>query len=295
MAKRIQDFRNFNSSNRNATSTEKIAEVAPQPKYKAKAKVKKEKHKREKVENKNNNRWITTLFVILIIAGIAIGCLFSPTFELTNIMINDGINVTREEIANTFYVQPQTNVFKIDYKGIKRNVEKLPYIQKANPKLVLPNCIKIEYTERVPIALIKYLESYLVMDKYGYILEITKKNKFEDLPIIYNIEFEEYEIGKKLEDTAKTKYDNVVYMLETAKQSNFKYSIAEINYESINNVKMWLEGEDIEIIYGGIDKSIISDKLSFIEGILKKISGKSGKLDISSEDYLKESVFTERI
>ena len=45
------------------------------------------------------------------------------------------------------------------------------------------------YTEREPLALIKYLESYLVMDQYGYFLELTKEKKFEDLPIIYNIQF----------------------------------------------------------------------------------------------------------
>ena len=300
MAKRIQDFRNLNSSNKDVTSTEIKVEVASKPKQKeivksTKPKIKKEKKVKEKSQTSSGNKLLTTLFALLIIIGIALGCLFSPTFELTDVMISDGVNVTREEIAKTFYIKPQINVFKIDYKEIKKSVESLPYIQKANPKLVFPNRIRIEYTEREPVALIKYLESYLVMDKYGYILEIIRKNKFEDLPIIYNIEFKDYEIGKQLDDTAKTKYDNVVYMLEIAKQNKFKYTIAEINYESIGNVKLWLNGEDVEIIYGKIDKNIISDKLSYIEGILENIKGKSGRLDVSSEDYLKKSVFTERL
>ena len=44
-----------------------------------------------------------------------------------------------------------------------------------------------------------------------------------------------------------------------------------------------------------LSSDIISDKLSYIEGILENIEGKSGKLDVSSEDYFKGSVFTERL
>ena len=85
-------------------------------------------------------------------------------------------------------------------------------------------------------------------------------------------------------------------MLENAAQTNFKYTIAEINYESISNVKIWVEEEDIEIIYGEIDRNAIEDKLSYIEEILNKTSGKKGKIDISSKDYLDgKMVFTERL
>ena len=148
--------------------------------------------------------------------------------------------------------------------NFEKSISKLPYIREVSAKIELPNKLKIEYEERQPFALIKYLESFLVMDKYGYILEISRENKFSDLPIIYNVEFENYEIGKKLSDNAKTKYDNIVYILENAKQNNFEYSISEINYESISNVKMWVAEEDIEIIYGEIDRNVISDKLKYI-------------------------------
>ena len=223
------------------------------------------------------------------------GCLFSPTFNLTEITTIDGNNITKEEVLNSFNIARGINVFKVNYKKLEESIEKLPYIQSANAKLEIPNKIKIEYVEREPFALVKYLESYLVMDKYGYILEISREKKFENLPIIYNIHFDSYEIGGRLEDTAKTKYDNVVYLLENATNNDFNYSISEINYESISNVKMWVTEEDIDIIYGEIDRNIIVDKLNYISEILNKVKGKSGVLDISSESYLEKTVFTERL
>ena len=232
--------------------------------------------------------------VILIIAGIVIGCMFSPAFDLEDIIVSDGKNVTKEEILNSFHVEKGSNVFKVNYKEITSKVQELPYIQTASVKLKFPNCIEIDYVEREPVAFIKYLESYLVMDKYGYFLELAREKKFEDLPIIYNIQFEFFEIGKQLTGTAKTKYDNVVYLLETAKQRNFGFHISEVNYESIGNVKMWVSEEDIEIVYGEINRNMIEEKLDCISKVLASIRGKKGKIDVSSENYLERTLFTER-
>lgn len=306
MAKRIQDFRSFNSSNKNATSADNVVEVAPKPKVNIRneklrknyTKTKTEKKQDKSVdadEKKGVNKAVIAFFVILVITGVGMGCLFSPTFNLRGIIVSDGTNVTRAEILNSFEIEMGINVFKINYKEIKNSVEKLPYIKSAEAKILFPDEIKIDYVERKPFALVKYLESYMVMDKYGYILEITRQNKYQDLPIIYNIEFDTYEIGKQFEDTAKTKYDNVVYLLETAVKNEFSYTISEINYESIGNVKLWIKESDIEVIYGDIDRNFIGDKLNYIEEVLNNTKGKKGKIDLSNSGYLEgKTVFTER-
>ena len=135
-------------------------------------------------EPTKKHHFLVAFCAILVVIGIVIGCMFSPTFDLDRIIVNNGKNVTQEEIMNTFSLEKGMNVFKINYKEIASQVQSLPYIQSAKVKLKLPNCIEIEYVEREPIALIKYLESYLVMDQYGYFLEITKEKKFDELPII---------------------------------------------------------------------------------------------------------------
>ena len=100
--------------------------------------------------------------------------------------------------------------------------------------------------------------------------------------------------GEQLTATAKTKFDNVAYLLKTANQNGFPYHISEINYESISNVKLWVNEEDIEIVYGEINRNNLEEKLERIKEILKDIKGKKGKIDISSENYIERTVFTER-
>lgn len=302
MAKRIQNFINFNSEIEDTYSNIKKAKTTTKSKIVnreinrgvSNAPKRKKSQNNPIKESKPVNKLFVIFFTVLVIVGICVGCMFSPTFNLTGILVKDGNNITKEEILNTFYIPMDTNVFKIEYENIEKAVKELPYIQTASASIKFPNEIEIDYVERIPFALVKYLESFLVMDKYGYILEITKENKFENLPIIYNIKFDTYEIGSKLEDTAKIKYDNVVYLIEHANQNNFKYLISEINYESISNVKMWVKGLEVEIIYGEIDRNIIGDKLNYISEILTRINGKQGRVDVSSSDYLENTVFTER-
>ena len=86
---------------------------------------------------------------------------------------------------------------------------------------------------------------------------------------------------------------NVVTLLETAKQKKFSYTIYEINYESIGEVKIWVKEENIEITYGDIDKNLISEKLMYLEQMLKRLKGKKGRLDMSDEKYYENSRFVD--
>lgn len=236
---------------------------------------------------------ILVFLLVLTIIGVSIGILFSPAFNLTGLIIEDGENVTREDISNAVNVNYGENILKQNYKLLKSDILSLPYISDAKVKLRFPDKIKIEYTEREPYALIKFLDSYYVVDKYGYLLEVSKEMVEKELPIIYGIDVAEYSLGQKLEDTHGTKLRNIVMLLETAKQKEFSYTIYEINYESIGEVKLWVKEEDIEITYGDIDKNLIGEKLTYLEQMLKRLKDKKGRLDMSDEKYYENSRFTD--
>ena len=236
---------------------------------------------------------ILIFFLILTIIGVSVGILFSPAFNLSGLVIEDGENVTKEDISNAVNVSYGENILKQNYKILKNDVLSLPYISDVKIKLRFPDKIKIEYTEREPYALIKFLDSYYVVDKYGYLLEVSKETIEKELPIIYGIDVAEYSLGQKLEEIHGTKLRNVVTLLETAKQKEFNYTIYEINYESIGEVKLWVKEEDIEITYGDIDKNLIGEKLTYLEQMLKRLKDKKGRLDMSDEKYYENSRFTD--
>ncbi len=277
MAKKNDRFRDVKKSNMKYTPTSKVGVVSGSK------------------ENKNVGTSILIFFLVLVVIGLGIGVVFSPSFDVTEVVVQDGIRVTSGEISNIANVNIGENILKQNYKAIIDNVVSMPYIKDARVKLLFPDKIEIIYTEREPYALIKYLESYVVVDKFGYILEIKKENDLNNLPIIYGIDTDYYDLGEMLKDTSRIKYQNVVTLLETAKQRNFPYEIYEIDYEKTSELKFWVKGKEIDIIYGDIDKNIISDKLSYLSGVLEKLGDKKGKLDISSESYMEmKTIFSER-
>lgn len=255
---------------------------------------KKRKQKEDKFEKSRSTGFSFLLFfLVLTIIGISVGILFSPAFNVASLIIEDGVNVSKEEVSNAITVNYGENILKQNYKMLKADILSLPYISDTKVRLRFPDKIKIEYTERVPYAFVKYLDSYYIVDKYGYLLEVLKEKGENELPIIYGIDVSAYELGQKLEETSGTKFRNIVTLLETAKQKEFKYDVYEINYESISEVKLWVKQEDIEVIYGDIDKNIIPEKLNYLEQMLKSIEGRKGKLDISDEKYYEKSIFVD--
>ena len=282
MARKVYSYVEVEKSNKKSTPTQNVGVVS------------KQKNNKDSKKEKNVGTSIFIFFAILVIISLAIGVVFSPTFDVTGIVTYDGVNVSSGEISNIANVNIGENILKQNYRAIRENVSAIPYIKSVNMKLLFPDKIEIKYEEREPYALVKYLESYVVIDKFGYLLEIKKENDLTDLPVIYGIELENCELGEMLKDTDRIKYQNVVMLLETAKQRDFQYNIYEIDYEKISEVKFWVKDFDIDIIYGDVDKNLIADKLNYLSEVLKKLNGKKGKLNISSDNYLEKTIFTER-
>ncbi len=283
MAK-IQDFRKLNTMQEKPTPTKK----------KGKEQVLMQ-NKKQKRKQKKKSSPLPFFLVILIVIGISIGCMLTPAFNISNIEVSSGIYVTKEEILNKALYVKGINTLKINTKTLEKKVEEIPYIQSADIKRILPDELSITYIERTPYAIVKYLESYVIMDKYGYVLEIKKENDMKDLTIIYGVDAEEYVPGQILDGAARLKYENTAYLLEAANRVRFAFDITEVNYQDSENVIFSVtdteKNMEIEVEYGSVEREILGEKMSYLNEMLKNIEYKSGVLSINKDDYNKESIF----
>lgn len=329
--RRIQDFRNLNldnslekknnyttsitdkefvievqekSSENNNDKKEKVYEktISSKAKKKVKKQTKKkspktyieEEHKRQKKEKqKKTSKIIATFLLVFICIGVIAGCLTTSTFDVTYVKVDDGENVMSNEIHRYFSQVKGKNTFLINLEELEQNIQNHPYIYKAEVSRILPSGLEVNYKEKVPYAIIKYIESYVLIDKYGSILEIKKENENKNLPIIYGIEAENFVPGSRLEHIASLKFENAVYLLETAKHVSFNYTISEINYTDSEEIRLSIEEQNIQIIYGAVKREILNDKMAYLNEILKKLGNKKGTLDISSTNYSEKVIFTE--
>jgi len=266
-----------------------------QTKKSSKTYIEKENDKRKMEERKRKSAWLSAFLLTFIFVGVIAGCLVTPTFDVSTIFVEEGVNVRASEIQNYFSTSKGKNIFLVDTKTIEEELEQHPYIYKAEIFRELPNRLKLKYFERTQYSIIKYMESFVYIDKYGNILEIKQENTNSEIPVINNIESDSFISGNKLKGISALKYENIVYLLETAENADFNYTITEISYEDLEKVELSIKEKDIKIIYGEIQKELLRDKIMYLNEVLKKLDDKKGVLDISSTNYTEKGIFSEKI
>lgn len=238
----------------------------------------------------------SSFLLIFIVIGIIAGCLVTPVFDVTQIEAQDGVHVTAAEIRRYFSEAKGKNTFLISTSEIAQNIQSHPYIYRASVKRKLPNTLTVTYEERVPYSQVAYLDSYVIMDYYGSILEI-KTEKEETLPVLYDMEVEKWVPGEKLTGEASLKYENAVYLLETVKHTQFSYTISEIHYTASGGIRFFMKELGVEVLYGSVEQAILNEKVTYLNEILKELVNKKGTteiygtLDISSDNYSEKVIF----
>jgi hypothetical protein len=160
----------------------------------------------------------------------------------------------------------------------------------------LPDTLNVSYVVRKPYAYVDGGDTIKIVDNFGEVLEVVTY-KTEDMPSIYGIDITKYEEGEILTGVDLVKYRNSIYLLETAESVGFNYQITDINYKDTENVIFRVKDLPIRVLYGEVQKNIMSDKLIYLNEILKKTvdRGYKGTLDFSVEDYMNKSVLNSEI
>ena len=69
------------------------------------------------------------------------------------------------------------NIFELDLKVLREELEKVPEIEKVEIRRVLPDTLDIQITERIPVAFLEQMNGNLLVDKDGVV--IRKKHAID--------------------------------------------------------------------------------------------------------------------
>lgn len=122
------------------------------------------------------NRWRLAGAVVAIANAGAIGWLLtSHSFDL---------DPGRVEVSSLVYTQPEViretidlsasarpNVFRIDTRSMRRSLEALPAVARADVYVTLPDRLVVSVTERTPTFVVTTPEGAFVLDDEGYVLD----------------------------------------------------------------------------------------------------------------------------
>ena len=146
------------------------------------ATVQKRKMNKKKSKKKKSNKIIVTIFsIIILFAIILIFSLTAPIFNIVDIQVEGNEIVSKETIISLSQLKKGENIFKFNNSIISK-IKENTYIESVNVSRKLPGTIKIMVEERKINYQINLINSYVYIDKNGYILENSVEKK--QVPVI---------------------------------------------------------------------------------------------------------------
>ena len=172
------------------------------------------------------------------------------------------------------------NIFRFNNDMIQ-NVKQNTYIEKVEIQRKMPGTVVISVKERKIKYQINLINSYVYLDKNGYLLENSAERK--NVPVIVGFSIKEDEMlnEKRLKDNDLEKLANAAKIIEAAKAINIDNLITEVNVEDKNNTILYLESKSKKINVG--DTTNLTNKMLYVQKILENEEGKSGSVFVNGD------------
>ena len=253
------------SRNNKSTNSTKTKKVNNNVKNKKQRRVNNKKKKKSKLMPK-------IILLCGMVLAIVIVTFVTPIFNITNIKVNGNNRLSENSIISISGLSNGVNIFKNRKSSIKKKLQENTYIADATIKRKLPGTIEIDITERLVEYQIKVMDSFIYIDKQGYILEKTSTQ--EDAIFIEGYETKDEEIlkAKRLTNNDLIKLSSVQRIINTYNSAEIMEKIEKIDISNSKEYVLYLSNKQI---YIG-DDSNLTDKMGYIKTILDDVKDRKG-------------------
>lgn len=234
--------------------------------------------RRVEKQRKTNQKKVIVVALILLLAVSFVVLTQTKLFDVKKIVVEGNREVSEEKIITTSGIVIGENIFKIDKKEAKENILLHPYIKNARIKRKLPDQIIINLTEREEVAYVKHLDSYVYIGFDGLVLDISKLEKKNKVPMLKGLSIENPSIGSKIIYKKKNEKqtDQIMNFLETSAKKGVKKQtkIVKFNDKNINLVL----NKGVNVAFG--PPTNIEYKITFLINVLDDLKRK--KIDAAN-------------
>lgn len=115
--------------------------------------------------------------------------LYSPRVALVDprqIELTGNHYVSRAAVLEKFFADRGRSVLRVPLTKRRRALEEIPWVEQVSVERVLPNRIRVELTERTPVAFLRLGTELTLVDAYGVILERPLSGEFR-FPVVTGI------------------------------------------------------------------------------------------------------------
>jgi len=190
----------------------------------------------------------TPLLITLLALGLVFGIkgfLFSRTFALKEIILENESQLSRDEVVSICQKSGEVNIFRLDLVSIKNAITRLhPEIMRVDIERRLPDKLIIKVEKRQAIAILRWQDDFLI-DREGYIIGQAIQH---NLPVISGLNLSRYqkEVGDRIDALSligAMKLLNEYKKLELSENTR----LSSIDISSSRNMKFVINGVEVKV------------------------------------------------
>lgn len=193
--------------------------------------------------NKSLVPWITT---ILMVTGLAVLAAFYWSHNVTvqELKLNEVVFTEYEEIKAAAAVPEGVKPDSLDLDEVAERVEKLDYVKSAVPYVEPNGTLRLNITERNPVALLVNGKDRVYVDADGVRLPILD-DKTRDVPLLYG-----YSAASSDTLTGESFYQVKEFLVQ-AKANGFGWTtISEVAYDRTEGVVALSHENGVKLLFG---------------------------------------------
>ncbi|GAA0723939.1 FtsQ-type POTRA domain-containing protein [Clostridium malenominatum] len=187
------------------------------------------------------------IFLIFLISIMTTLCLKHPFFNLGEIKVQGNKNIPALKVEEFSGLHKGDNIFYVNIDKAKEGIKRNPYILDVSIKRKLPSTIVIQISEREAVFYGKTGENYVIIDKYGVVLEKKKDIKGMNLVRLQGFDIDKSNIGEVIKVDNERKVKVVTTLSKLFKDKKDNYSIALVDLSDINNIKFFYKNIIIKV------------------------------------------------
>lgn len=206
-----------------------------------------ERIKPKKIQKKFKVRLIHIVFAFLLLGGffflIQQTYLFLITWDNLNvksIKVTSEKTEVKQEIVHFFQDKKLGNILLLNIDHLQQILGSHRWVKNICVRKIFPSSLRIEIRERIPAAVVKKDESYLI-DREGILLERVNQQHIEDLPLLVDSDGFQNHYGEKL---------NLAWKCLDSLSAQERAHIEVLDLSEYANVVVKMEGDETRLKLG---------------------------------------------
>lgn len=151
---------------------------------------------RQFISKRNIVRGLIGLFSILMLIFI----INSPLLKIGYVKVTGNSYLPREDVLQIARIKEPLNIFSVQTDVIQDYLQNDLRIDTAKVWRDFPNCLNIEITERLPVAVMNCNYGYVNLDKNSVVIDIYTDAKKIQKPVITGMVLQDVYIGDSIND-----------------------------------------------------------------------------------------------